>query len=222
VADFGFSKSAEETFGSGADTMWRWRHGEGDSDVPSGCAGGPVFGYGAGWAWASSGFEHLDPGGIPAAADPKRFSRADRSGLEPWQAKKLYIGNVCGFGAMTCADANWNGEVKYREASADLGGSYVQFAMQGLRHQLSQGSANWTADPGDRFTFYKLVDSVVPPKLDKDGHEKDFFDGIDTSLPGLAARSGAEESKVPQLRGELTEIEKKLPRPAWMRKRRIR
>ena len=64
--------------------------------------------------------------------------------------------------------------------------SYVQFAMQGLRHQLSQGAANWNVDPGDRFTFYKLVDSVKPAKLDKDGHEKDFFDGIDTSLPGLA------------------------------------
>src|SRR5271170_2200337 len=82
--------------------------------------------------------------------------------------------------------------------------------MQGLRHQLSQGSANWTVDPGDRFTFYKLVDSVVPAKLDKDGHEKDFFDGIDTRLPGLAARLGAEESKVPQLRQELTEIENKV------------
>ena len=40
--------------------------------------------------------------------------------------------------------------------------SYMQFAMQGLRHQMSQGAANWTIDPGDRFTFYKLVDSVVP------------------------------------------------------------
>jgi hypothetical protein len=85
------------------------------------------------------------------------------------------------------------------EPDADLGMGYVQFAMQGLRHQMSQGAANWTIDPGDRFTFYKLVDSVVPAKLDKDGHEKDFFDGIDTTLPGLAARLGAEESKVPWL-----------------------
>ena len=84
--------------------------------------------------------------------------------------------------------------------------SYVQFAMEGLRHQLSQGSGSWTVEPGDRFTFYKLVDSIVPAKLDKDGHERDFFDGIDTSLPGLAARLGTEESKVPQLREELTKI----------------
>jgi hypothetical protein len=61
-------------------------------------------------------------------------------------------------------------------------------------------------EPGDRFTFYKLVSSIEPATLDKDGHEKDFFDGIDTSLQALAARLGAEESKVPQLRKELTEI----------------
>jgi hypothetical protein len=82
--------------------------------------------------------------------------------------------------------------------------------MQGLRHQMSQGAANWSVDPGDRFTFYKLVDSVEPAQLDKDGHEQDLFKGIDTTLPGLAARLGTEESRVPQLRQELTEIAKKV------------
>ena len=102
-----------------------------------------------------------------------------------------------------------------------MGESYVQFAMEGLRHQLSQGSANWTVEPGDRFTFYKLADSIEPAKLDKDGHEKDFFDGIDTTLPALAARLGAEESKVPRLREELTEIaKKKMPKPAKVRTER--
>jgi hypothetical protein len=50
-----------------------------------------------------------------------------------------------------------------------------------------------------------LVDSVQPAKLDKNGHEKDFFDGIDASLPGLAGRLGSEQNKVPQLRGRLSE-----------------
>jgi len=145
-----------------------------------------------------------------AAADPKRFPEQIAQGLLPWQAKKLYIGNVCGFGAMSCEDAKWTVKLNTGEQSGDLGESYVQFALEGLRHQLSQGSANWTVDPGDRFTFYKLVDSVEPPKLDKDGHEKDFFDGIDTTLPGLAARLGAEESTIPQLRRELTEIARKI------------
>src|SRR5258708_26226409 len=78
--------------------------------------------------------------------------------------------------------------------------------MQGPRHQQSQGAANWTVESGDRFTFYKLVDSVVESAKDKDGHEQDFFDGIDTTLPGLAGRLGDEEKKGPWLRGELAPI----------------
>ena len=68
--------------------------------------------------------------------------------------------------------------------------------------------ANWTIDPGDRFTFYRLIDSVLPSTLGKDGHEKSFFDGIDTSWPGLARQLGAEEKKLPDLRSEFTEIAK--------------
>src|ERR1700735_4990361 len=207
VADFGFSKSAEETFA-------KW----GGHDVALGDMVRVIRTFrpdvlvarfsgtdrdGHGHHQASS---ILTQEAFRAAADPKRFPEQIAQGLQPWQAKKLYIGNVCGFGAAPCPDANWTLKLNTGEPSADLGGSYVQFAMQGLRHQLSQGAANWNLDPGDRYTFYKLVDSVEPAKRDKDGHEKDFFDGIDTSLPGLAARLGTEESKVPQLRHELTEI----------------
>jgi LmbE family N-acetylglucosaminyl deacetylase len=211
VADFGFSKNPEETFA-------KWGGHElalGDMvrvirtfhpDVLVARFSGTER-DGHGHHQASS---ILAREAFRAAADPKRFPEQIAQGLEPWQAKKLYIGNVCGFGAMTCADANWTVKLNTGEPSADLGGSYVQFAMQGLRHQLSQGSGTWSVDPGDRFTFYKLVDSVEPARLDKDGHEKDFFDGIDTTLPGLAARLGAEESKVPRLRQELTEIANKV------------
>ena len=102
---------------------------------------------------------------------------------------------------MTCPDENWTVRLNTGERSAALGMSYAQFAMQGLRHQMSQGAANWTIDPGDRFTFYKLVDSVAPPKLDKDGHEKNFFDGIDTTLPGLVNRliiGGVMNPRIPE------------------------
>src|SRR5271170_3004274 len=84
--------------------------------------------------------------------------------------------------------------------------SYIQFALEGLRHQLSQGVGGFSVDPGPRYTFFKLVDSVLPSTTDKDGHEQDLFDGIDTSLPGLASRLGAEESKVPWLRSELVDL----------------
>ncbi len=208
VADFGFSKSAEETF-----TKW------GGHDVALGDMVRVIRRFrpdvlvarfsgterdGHGHHQASS---ILAKEAFRAAADPKRFPEQIAEGLEPWQAKKFYIGNVCGFGAMTCPDADWTLKLNIGERSAELGMSYVQFAMQGLRHQMSQGAANWTVDPGDRFTFYRLVDSVGPPTAGKDGHEKGFFDGIDTTLPGLA-RLGAEEKKVPRLKSELTEVAK--------------
>jgi len=207
VADFGFSKSADETFSKWgghdvalADMVRVIRTFRPDVLVAR-FSGTERDGHGHHQASSI-----LTREAFRAAADPKRFPEQMAQGLQPWQAQKLYIGNVCGFGAMTCPDANWTVRLNTGEPSADLGMSYVQFAMQGLRHQLSQGAAIWNVDPGDRFTFYKLADSVRPPKLDKDGHEKDFFEGIDTTLPGLAARLGAEESKVPQLRRELTEV----------------
>ncbi len=215
VADFGFSKSPDETFA-------KW----GGHDIALGDMVRVVRTFrpdvlvarfsgterdGHGHHQASS---ILTREAFRAAADPKRFPEQVAQGLQPWQAKKLYIGNVCGFGATSCPDANWTLKLNTGQSSADLGMSYVQFAMQGLRHQLSQGAANWNVDPGDRFTFYKLVDSIEPAKLDKDGHEKDFFDGIDTSLPALAARLGSDEAKLPGLRQELKEIANKIAQAA--------
>src|SRR5262249_35108775 len=86
-----------------------------------------------------------------------------------------------------------------------LGMSPIQFALEGLRHQLSQGAGAWTVEPGDRFTYYKMVDSVLPKGTA--GHEKDFSEGLDTTLPGLAARLGTEETKVPFLRSELSKVQ---------------
>jgi hypothetical protein len=122
----------------------------------------------------------------------------------------LYIGNVCERGARTCDAANYTLRLNTGVVDPVLGASYIQFAMQGLRHQQSQGAANWTVEPGDRFTYYKLVDSVLESPKDKDGHEQDFFDGIDTTLLGLASRLGEEEKKVPWLRGELQTLETKI------------
>lgn len=207
VADFGFSKNPDETFAKwgGHDVALRdmvrvIRTFRPDVLVAR-FSGTERDGHGHHQASSI-----LTKEAFRAAADPKRFPEQISQGLQPWQAKKLYIGNVCGFGATTCPDSQWTVKLNTGEPSADLGQSYVQFAMRGLRHQLSQGSANWTVEPGDRFTFYKLADSIKPATLDANGHEKDFFDGIDTSLVGLASRLGDEESKLPQLAKELMTV----------------
>jgi LmbE family N-acetylglucosaminyl deacetylase len=207
VADFGYSKTPEETF-------QKWQ----GHDIPladmvrvirtfrpevlvARFSGTDRDGHGHHQASAI-----LTKEAFRAAADPKRFPEQIAEGLDPWQPKKLYIGNVCGFGAMTCDAANYTLRLNTGTVDPVLGQSYIQFAMQGLRHQQSQGAANWTVEPGDRFTYYKLVDSVVESPKDKDGHEQNFFDGIDTTLPGLASRLGDEEKKVPWLRAELESI----------------
>ena len=207
VADFGFSKNADETF-------QKWQ----GHDIALGDMVRVIRTFrpdvlvarfsgtdrdGHGHHQASS---ILTREAFRAAADPNRFPEQITEGLLPWQAKKIYIGNVCGFGAQTCPAENYTVRLNVGEQNPRLGMSYIQFALEGLRHQLSQGAGGWSVDPGPRYTYYKLVDSVLPTTTDKDGHEQDFFDGLDTSLPGLASRLGAEESKVPSLRSELAEI----------------
>ena len=207
VADFGFSKNPEETFQKwdGHDVALRdmvrvIRTFQPDVLVAR-FSGTTRDGHGHHQASAI-----LTQEAFRAAADPKRFPEQIAEGLQPWQAKKLYVGNVCGFGANTCPDEDWTLKLNTGEPDALLGMSYIQFSMQGLRHQQSQGAANWFVEPGDRFTFYKLVDSVLPSTLDKNGHEKDFFDGIDTALPRLAAGVGAVGSKLPHLQEQLVKI----------------
>ncbi len=215
VADFGYSKTPEETFQKWqghdialADMVRVIRTFRPDVLVAR-FSGTDRDGHGHHQTSAI-----LTKEAFHAAGDAKRFPEQIAEGLEPWQPKKLYIGNVCGFGAATCDAANYTLRLNTGVKDAVLGTSYVQFAMQGLRHQQSQGAANWTIDDGDRFTFYKLVDSVVESPKDKDGHEQDFFDGIDETLPGLAGKLGDEEKKVPWLRGELAEINAKISEAA--------
>jgi LmbE family N-acetylglucosaminyl deacetylase len=208
VADFGFSKTADETF-------QKWQGHE----IPLGDMVRVIRTFhpdvlvarfsgtsrdGHGHHQASS---ILTREAFRAAADPKRFPEQIKEGLQPWQAKKLYIGNVCGFGATTCPDENYTVKLNTGAYSAALGMSYAQYAMEGLRHQLSQGAGAWSIDPGDRFAFYKLVDSVVPKITDAKGHEKDLFDGIDTTLPGLFKQIGADASRVPFLRPALLQMQ---------------
>src|SRR5437016_4998382 len=201
VADFGYSKTPEETF-------QKW----GGHDVPladivrvirefrpdvlmARFSGTERDGHGHHQASAI-----LTKEAFRAAGDPNRFPEQIKTGLQPWQPKKLYIGNVCGFGASTCADENYTVKLNTGEEDPVLGMSYFQFAIEGLRHQESQGLADLKFPSGPRFAFYKLEDSVLSKTTDGSGHEKDLFDGIDTSVPGLAQHvaDSAAASKITQ------------------------
>ncbi|MFZ0800372.1 MAG: PIG-L family deacetylase [Terriglobales bacterium] len=211
VADFGYSKTAEETFQKWqghdialADIVRVVRTFRPDVLIAR-FSGTERDGHGHHQASAI-----LTKEAFRAAADPNRFPEQIKEGLQPWQPKKLYIGNVCGFGASTCDPANYTVKLNTGKEDPLLGESYVQFAVEGLRHQQSQALGGVSIPKGDRFAYYKLVDSAVESPKDGDGHEQDFFDGVDTTLPGLASRLLNEEKKVPWLREQLSRIEQSL------------
>src|SRR5437763_4802256 len=207
VTDFGYSKTPEETF-------QKW----GGHDVPladivhvirefrpdvliARFSGTDRDGHGHHQASAI-----LTKEAFRAAGDPNRFPEQIKAGLQPWQPKKLYIGNVCGFGASTCADENYTVKLNTGEEDPVLGMSYVQFAIEGLKHQTSQGLGDIKIPSGPRYAFYKLVDSVLPNTKDEKGHENDLFDGIDTSLPGLTRSIADDLNQVPWLLPTLKKV----------------
>ena len=70
-----------------------------------------------------------------AAADPTRFPEQIREGLQPWQAKKLYMDNVH-------SDEDWTIKLETSQNDPLLGESYVKFGFKGLQHQLIAGRRN--------------------------------------------------------------------------------
>src|SRR5207302_1957285 len=111
------------------------------------------------------------------------------------------------FRSNECPAKDYTVKLSTGEMNPALGMTYVQFAMQGLKRQLSQGAGGWSVDAGPHYAIYRLLDSALPSTTDGDGHEKDFFDGIDTTLPGLATRLGDEGKKVPFLKPALVNLD---------------
>jgi hypothetical protein len=103
------------------------------------------------------------------------------------------------------AQKDYSVKLNIGEYSPLLGMSYTQFALEGLAHQTSQGTGGIRVAPGNRYTYYALVDSQIGFAIDP---ESDLLEGIDTSLSGLAKRIRGEESKVPFLSPALEALQK--------------
>lgn len=199
TADFGYSKSADETFQKWgghevplADLVRVIRTFRPDV-VASDFSGTPRDGHGHHQA---SGI--LTPEAVQAAADPARFPEQFKEGLLPWQVKKLYVRS---------RDENYTLRFEAAATDPDLGTSYAQLGIEGYSHQKSQNASFFAARPGPNYRPYRLVSSELSSKLDGNERENDFFDGIDTTLPGLAHRLGAEEARVPFLLPALKQID---------------
>lgn len=200
VADFGFSKSPEETFQKWggkevplADMVRVIRTFRPDV-VASRFSGTPRDGHAHHQAVGM-----LTPEAVKAAADPNRFPEQIKEGLPAWQVKKLYMG-------LRGAD-DYTVRIAAGEKFEPLGMSYAEFGIQGYSHQKSQNAQVFPVQPGPSYRSYGLINSTVESH---EAHEQDFFDGIDTTVRGLAQPLGELKSKAADLASKLAEISKKL------------
>ncbi len=192
VVDFGFSKNADETFAKWgghdaalADLVRVIRTFRPDV-LTTRHTGTTSDGHGnhqAGGLLTQEAFR--------AAGDPSRFPEQIKEGLLPWQPKKLYIG--------ARGENNWTVRLDTGAYSPALGASFAQFGLEGLAHQISQGAGGARIPPGHRYSQYRLLESALAGGAKPDAKEQNFFDGIDTSLPGLAAQLNGEDKQVPFL-----------------------
>jgi hypothetical protein len=143
-----------------------------------------------------------------AAADPAQYPEQITEGLRPWQAKKLYFtggfgggGRAAGPGGPPAAGARPAPPapppgVKVATISSAifdplLGRTYAEIGADAHSNHKCQGMAGLPALPGGgggRGGGYQLVDTTIPGQMDKD--ETSLFDGVDTSLAGLAQFAG--------------------------------
>ncbi len=105
-----------------------------------------------------------------AAGDPKMFPEEGA----PWQVKKMYLGTR----------GNEPSTLKINTGEYDplLGKSYRQIASEGYGMHRSQAMGQPRIPAGDFFSTVQLAESAIP----KVENETSIFDGIDTTLSGLA------------------------------------
>jgi LmbE family N-acetylglucosaminyl deacetylase len=135
-----------------------------------------------------------------AAADPSRFPEQIKDGLRAWQATKLYVRSFDGAASpreflpsLSTLSLNTG------EFDPLLGSSYYEIAARGRSQHRSQDQGTIEAR-GPRFSKLRLLDSKLGPIK----NEKDIFEGIDTSIEGIATYAGKAGDT---LRGELVGVQ---------------
>jgi LmbE family N-acetylglucosaminyl deacetylase len=188
VIDYGFSKTM-------AESIQHWTRDRVLYDVvrvvrmvrplviTSVFVGGPSDGHGnhqTAGAMAQAVFK--------AAGDPNMFPDQIRAGLKPWSPVKSYARTP--FFGRSGTQLTVNVEVPQGTYDPVLGASYVQIAREGLGYQKSQNGGPSVPRAGPVTSAYHRYASTV----DVPDKETDFFQGIDTSLMGLAALAAGGDS----------------------------
>ena len=115
------------------------------------------------------------------AGDPMAFPDQLTAGLRPWQPLKLYMGGVR-------ENEDWNLRIDTGVYDPVLGESYQTFARLGLSFQRSQNGGRFNPQAGPSVSYYRRL--AVAPAVEVPVKEQSFFDGIDTTIPGLYRASG--------------------------------
>src|SRR5947209_9790728 len=133
-----------------------------------------------------------------AAADPNVFPEQIKAGLQPWTPIKDYARQP--FSRRDGGNLPVNVEIPEGTYDPMLGMSYVQLSREGLGFQKSQNGGSSIPAAGQILSGYHRFGSTISAQE----KEKDFFDGIDTSLLGIATLADGGDTGF--LRDGLTKI----------------
>src|SRR5688572_27227127 len=195
--DFGFTKTMAEAgekwneavvLGDMVRAIRRYR----PLVVLNGWSGTPTDGHGQ---HQLSG--KLTPLAFAAAADPAQYPEQIAEGLRPWQAKKLYRG--AGFRPDPASPPTT--DVQTGIVDRALGRTYAEIAAEGRSQHKSQEMGG--IEPMGPAASGLILLSPAPV-AGAAARERPVLDGLDVSLPGLAAIAGLPAGS---LRAELAAIE---------------
>jgi LmbE family N-acetylglucosaminyl deacetylase len=180
--DFGFTKTPEEASAKWDDVvivgdMVRAIRRYRPLVVLNGWSGTPADGHGQHQLAGT-----LAPLAFAAAADPAKYPEQLAEGLRPWRARKLYVRH--GFGADPATATLW---LPTGTLDPVLGRTFNEIAMEGRSQHKSQEMGVVEAR-GARTSNLDLVANLTGAAAGVP--ERSVFDGIDTSLAGLAALAG--------------------------------
>ena len=198
AVDFGYSFSREETFE-------KWGRDEILGDYvrmirtlrPDVIAGMSPDGDGGGQHHQASAV--LAHEAYLAAGDATRFPEQLSEGLRPWQARKFYFSAGFGFGfgrggrggrggTAPAADAGRMTTVDTGQFDPVLGRTYAEIGSHARSMHKCQGMSPLVSLPGPASARYLLTETTIPGQAGIP--ERTLFDGVDTSIRGLATFAG--------------------------------
>lgn len=124
---------------------------------------------------------HLSAPAFEKAADPAACASQLAEGLRPWQARKLYVSE----GFVPSADNVPSLRLETGEYAPTYGRTYFEIAAQGRSQHRSQ-EMGMVELRGPHASGVRLLKSHVA----QPATESHLFDGLDVSIPGLAALAG--------------------------------